>query len=201
MDDMEASLHSPGYARSCDMYTHVGTVPRKERHKSTKGSKKKASNNAEMSGGQSQCQGGDYVRDSPLLSALSSASLPCLDRPLPVPVPTRPLPATPMPTCSPSLTSDILASNRSSKEDPRTTSLPLEDNIDLDKPIEMVAVATRPAAVSAALKQDLYVVMVPVAEMAHSHAEDQTGRHKHLMSTQETAKSPRVSQEVETFDR
>uniref|UniRef100_A0A3B4UJ71 SH2 domain containing 3Cb n=1 Tax=Seriola dumerili TaxID=41447 RepID=A0A3B4UJ71_SERDU len=33
VDDMESCLHSPSYARSTDMYTHVGTVPRSERQK------------------------------------------------------------------------------------------------------------------------------------------------------------------------
>ncbi|KAM3868414.1 SH2 domain containing 3Cb [Diretmus argenteus] len=116
VDDMESSLHNPGYACSSDMYTHVGTLPRP---RSCKGPKKKGDGKAE--GGKSQCQAGEQVRDSPLLGALSSSILPSLDRPLPVSVQARALPATPMPTHSPPPTSDTLASHRGFP-DPRTPS-------------------------------------------------------------------------------
>ncbi|KAG7219213.1 hypothetical protein INR49_019273 [Caranx melampygus] len=115
VDDMESCLHSPGYARSTDMYTHVGTVPRSERQKkSCKGLKEKKKKKKEEeeeeeregeSGGQSQRKAGEHVRDSPLLSALSSLSLSSPDRPLPVSAAGRPLPTTPSPTRTSPLTS------------------------------------------------------------------------------------------------
>uniref|UniRef100_UPI003AACAA48 SH2 domain-containing protein 3C-like n=1 Tax=Centroberyx gerrardi TaxID=166262 RepID=UPI003AACAA48 len=204
VDDMESCLRSPGYARSSDMYTHVGTVPRSDRRKSCKDSKKKkkkkegGGGQAEAGGGQSQQRAGEQVRDSPLLSALSGLSLTALDRPLPaVPMPTRP----PPPSHSP-------ASDRGSSE-PRTPSgesLSCEDAV--EKPSNMAAAAApgppslvnRPNAVSAGPAQDLYVPMDPIAEATRGHVEQRTGKRRGVIRTQETANPPEGSQEVETLD-
>lgn len=90
MDDMQSGLRCPGYARSSDMYTHVGTVPRGEKQK--KSLKAAGSLNP-----------GEHVRDSPLLGALSSLSLtdPERERPLPA-APCRVSPLTPAPAGCPS---------------------------------------------------------------------------------------------------
>lgn len=85
-DDVESCLRPPGYARSSDMYTHVGTVPRWQRQK------KKS-----VRGGGRQREAGERVRDSPLLSALSSLSGSRTPRPEPPRGPPgRPLPEDPV---------------------------------------------------------------------------------------------------------
>ncbi|KAI1904787.1 hypothetical protein AGOR_G00009280 [Albula goreensis] len=76
-DDMDLCPHSPGYARSSDMYTHMGTMPRpslKKKEKSLKGSKK-GKGKSELSRRQSQRQAADYVCESPLLMALSTQTI------------------------------------------------------------------------------------------------------------------------------
>ncbi|KAJ8286592.1 hypothetical protein GJAV_G00040920 [Gymnothorax javanicus] len=84
VDDIDFSPHSPGYVRSSDMYTHMGTMPRpslKKKEKSIKGSKK-AKGKTGLSRSQSQRQAGDYVCDSPLLMALSAQAMQAHEGPL-----------------------------------------------------------------------------------------------------------------------
>ncbi|XP_077416725.1 SH2 domain containing 3Cb isoform X2 [Vanacampus margaritifer] len=69
-DDTEAGPQSRGYARSSAMYTHVGTVPRRDRQQSRMNMEEEEEEETRMS-----VAAPDHVRDSPLLSALSSLSL------------------------------------------------------------------------------------------------------------------------------
>ncbi|XP_036384954.1 SH2 domain-containing protein 3C isoform X1 [Megalops cyprinoides] len=82
IDDMDLCPHSPSYARSSDMYTHMGTMPRPslKKEKSLKGSKK-GKGKTELNRKQSQRQAGDYVCESPLLMALSSQGKQTLEGP------------------------------------------------------------------------------------------------------------------------
>ncbi|XP_039618708.1 SH2 domain-containing protein 3C isoform X2 [Polypterus senegalus] len=70
VDDMGTSPKSPTYARSSDMYSHMGTMPRHD--KSSKGSKK-AKAKADLNRKQSQQLCSDSVPESVLLSALSGS--------------------------------------------------------------------------------------------------------------------------------
>ncbi|XP_030623765.1 SH2 domain-containing protein 3C [Chanos chanos] len=82
IDDMDMRPRCSSYVRSSEMYTHMGTMPRphhKKKEKSTKGSRK-AKGKTGLSRSESQRPAGDYVCDSPLLSALSSGGLPALVR-------------------------------------------------------------------------------------------------------------------------
>ncbi|MBN3318861.1 SH2D3 protein, partial [Atractosteus spatula] len=77
-DDLDACPRSPSYARSSDMYSHMGTMPRlstKGKDKSSKASKK-AKGKGDLSRRPSQRQPDDFAPESPLLSALSSGSVP-----------------------------------------------------------------------------------------------------------------------------
>lgn len=98
MDDMDLCPHSPGYARSSDMYTHMGTMPRpslKKKEKSFKGSKK-AKGKTELSRKESQRQAADYVRESPLLMALNTQGMQNYESPpRPPTTPDGPLPSEP----------------------------------------------------------------------------------------------------------
>ncbi|KAE8291760.1 SH2 domain-containing protein 3C [Larimichthys crocea] len=100
VDDMGSGPLNSSYACSTEMYTHVGTVPRNhKKKKSCKGLKEKKKKKEEEEEEEKEKEGGsqtgEHVRDSPLLGALSSLSLPSLDHPLPVSPLARPLPATP----------------------------------------------------------------------------------------------------------
>ncbi|XP_060927648.1 SH2 domain containing 3Cb [Limanda limanda] len=173
VDDMEACLHSPGYARSSDMYTHVGTVPRSDRQKkSFKGLKEKMKRRKEeeedggVSGGQGQCKAGEHVPDSLLLSALSSLTLTGLDRPVPVPVPaaTRPLPATPTPSRASPLTSGPEGFSRPPGELDKSRDK-IKDALETSRPVKYPSnMATTGPKVSPA--QDVYVPMDPITEAA-----------------------------------
>lgn len=200
VDDMDTCLHSPGYARSSDMYTHVGTVARKERQKSSKGSKKKSSSKGQISGGQSQCQDGDYVRDSPLLSVLSSTHLSALEKSLPGGLTGKTLPVVQAPTHSPSPScdTDTLPSRKGSHEVPKSSALikpsgnqdpPLtcEDHSRVNAARTNACVpdpATMPASQSTqyysdpvsptALTKDLYEVMDPIAQAVRRDTEEKT---------------------------
>lgn len=175
VDDMEPCLHSPSYAHSSEMYTHVGTVPRSQKQKkSCKGLKEKKKKKEEeeeeegLSGGKSQWEAGEHVQPSPLLSALSSLNLSSLDRPLPVSAPARPLPATPVPKWASPLTS---ASDPSG--DPLKNQEALSSSkyaIETDKSVTgHLNMATNGPKVASS--QDWYVHMDPIAEAAPSHAE------------------------------
>ncbi|CAB1321713.1 unnamed protein product, partial [Coregonus sp. 'balchen'] len=220
VDDMDTSLHSPGYARSSDMYTHVGTVPRKERQKSSKGSNKKRSSKGEISRGQSQCQAGDYVQDSPLLSALSSAHLFSLEKPLPGGLTGKTLPVVQAPTHSPSPScdTDTLPSRKGSYEVPKTSALnkpsgnqdpPLtsEDHSGVNAARTRTNPcvpdpATMPSSQSTqyysgpvsptALTKDLYEVMDPIVEVVHRDTEEKT--------QDDESRTLGDSQGMETFD-
>ncbi|CAK6976167.1 SH2 domain containing 3Cb isoform X1 [Scomber scombrus] len=188
VDDMESCLHSPSYAHSSDMYTHVGTMPRSERQKkSLKGPKemkmKEEEEEGEMEMEEEESKGwkGEHVRNSPLLSALSSSSLSSLDRPSPVSVSARPLPATPTlhrasPLTSPPDISDPSSAGglmKSREEPPRSRDAPVAER-DISK-------------------QDVYVPMDPIAETGRRHVdENQTG----VTCSQETTKPLSGSQEV-----
>uniref|UniRef100_A0A3Q0RIX7 SH2 domain containing 3Cb n=1 Tax=Amphilophus citrinellus TaxID=61819 RepID=A0A3Q0RIX7_AMPCI len=107
VDDMESCRHSPGYARSCEMYTHVGTVPRKEKQKkSFKGLKEKKTKAEEKEEGE--------------------------ERPQPAPASALPLPA----TLPPSRTSPLTSASDSCISDPAveplTSSEELKSKNDLE---------------------------------------------------------------------
>ncbi|XP_061625047.1 SH2 domain-containing protein 3C-like isoform X2 [Phyllopteryx taeniolatus] len=78
-DDKEAGPQPWGYARSGAMYTHVGTVPCRDRQQSRI--------NMEEEEEWEQATAADHVRDSPLLTALSSLSLNTLEWPSCAPAP------------------------------------------------------------------------------------------------------------------
>ncbi|XP_045890222.1 SH2 domain containing 3Cb isoform X1 [Micropterus dolomieu] len=194
VDDMEPCLHSPSYARSNEMYTHVGTVPRSQKQKSCKGLKEKKKKNKEeegMSGGQSQWKAGEHVRDSPLLSALSSRSLTSLDRPLPAtPSPSRASPLTSAPeNCFNDLSADPFKSQTAlsrRKDALETTRLIREpSNMETDGP-------------KGVSSQDVYVLMDSIAEAARSHIDDQTERDTTSKTERTTTKNG--SQEVQRID-
>ncbi|XP_034727063.1 SH2 domain containing 3Cb isoform X1 [Etheostoma cragini] len=206
VDDMEACLRSPSYACSSEMYTHVGTVPRSQKQKkSGRGLKEKKKKEEEglVSGGKSQWKAGEHVRDSPLLSALSSLSLTSLDRPLPVSAPAWPLPAIPTPSQASPLTSAPESCYTDPLADPVKSQGSLSQSRDaletgfVREPYNMATNGTK-----AALPQDVYVPMDPIAEAARSHVGDHTARQQGAASrpTQETTKSVTGSQEVKHVD-
>ncbi|XP_067083781.1 SH2 domain containing 3Cb isoform X1 [Osmerus mordax] len=201
-------MHSPGYARSSDMYTHVGTEPRRDRPSSRKGSKK-SDNKTGVDKEPGQRKEADYVRHSPLLSALSASSLSSLDLPLSDRNKGRPLPMVPVPSPSASATkgpSKIIAA-----KEPKTSplhkpfrgsdlTLGCEDHSVISTAmVEPTATKAEPVPspptpqhypeATRALTQDLYVVMEPVAEPANHTGEDaleRTGSEQLL----ETVDSP-----------
>lgn len=151
LDDMELCLRSPGYARSSDMYTHVGTVPRGERQtKSCRGlqerKKKKEEEEEAATGGLSKTR--DHVRDSPLLSALSSLSLSSMEPPQPASARLLP-PTAPTPGRASPLTSASDGSHEASRS-------------------QHASNTTSP--------QDVYVPMDPIVEAARSHVVPQSER-------------------------
>ncbi|XP_054867059.1 SH2 domain containing 3Cb isoform X2 [Amphiprion ocellaris] len=155
VDDLESCLRSPGYARSSDMYTHVGTVPRGERQrkKSCRGprdKKKKKEEEEGMDGGQSRRM--DHVRDSPLLGALSSLSLSSMEAPQPASA--RPLPATPSPSRAPAP-----GSSRAPPVDPVSSQEALKRKNTAESGGEAAAKSPKATAT-----QDLYVPMDPISE-------------------------------------
>ncbi|XP_069379322.1 SH2 domain containing 3Cb isoform X2 [Paralichthys olivaceus] len=171
---MESCLHSPSYARSSDMYTHVGTVPRSERQKKSSRSlkeKKKRGKDEEddggVSGGQGQWKAGEHVPDSLLLSALSSLTLTSADRPLPVSPTARPLPATPTPSRASPLTSGPEGFRRPSGELGKSQEAPSrsKDALEISRPVNNLSnMATNGPKVVPA--QDVYVPMDPITEAA-----------------------------------
>ncbi|KAL7392044.1 hypothetical protein ABVT39_018756 [Epinephelus coioides] len=201
VDDMEDCLHSPSYARSSEMYTHVGTVPRSQKSKSCKGlkekKKKKEEEEERVSGGQSQWKAGEHVRDSPLLSALSSLSVTSLERP----VSARPLPATPTLSRASPLTSAPESCFRDPPADPirsQGSFLQSRDALESGRAMEPSNMATNGPKV--APLQDVYVPMDPIAEAARSHVGEQTERQRGVTSTQETTRTVNGLQEVKRVD-
>ncbi|XP_033475699.1 SH2 domain containing 3Cb isoform X1 [Epinephelus lanceolatus] len=201
VDDMEDCLHSPSYARSSEMYTHVGTVPRSQKSKSCKGlkekKKKKEEEEERVSGGQSQWKAGEHVRDSPLLSALSILSVTSLDRP----VSARPLPATPTLSRASPLTSAPESCFCDPPADPirsQGSFLQSRDALESGRAMEPSNMATNGPKV--APLQDVYVPMDPIAEAARSHVGEQTERQRGVTSTQETTRTVNASQEVKRVD-
>ncbi|CAJ1069743.1 SH2 domain containing 3Cb isoform X1 [Xyrichtys novacula] len=207
VDDMESCPICPTYARSGQMYTHVGTVPRAQRQtKSCRGPKEKRKkkkeeeereNREEREERENQWRAGEHVRDSPLLSALSSLSLTSLDLPKPDSAPTRPLPATPTPTpswASP-LTSAPETCCREPSVDPfkgHNVSSESREPLEIGKPARGSPNMTTnsPQTVS---PQDLYVPMDPIGETARGHVDEQTERQRGFMGIQETTKTPTCS--------
>ncbi|XP_028271094.1 SH2 domain-containing protein 3C-like [Parambassis ranga] len=168
--DMEPCLRSPGYARSSDMYTHVGTVPRSERQKkSCRGLKeKKKKEEEETTGGLSKT--GDHVRDSPLLSALSSLSLSSMEPPQSAPA--RLLPTTPTPSRASPLTSASDGGLSSCHEASRSQH-----------------------ASNTASPQDVYVPMDPITEAARSPVGPRSERPRGVTCAQEASKPSRQEAE------
>nr|XP_057926341.1 SH2 domain containing 3Cb isoform X2 [Doryrhamphus excisus] len=148
-DDMESGPQQGGYVRSSDMYTHVGTVPRGERHqRSCRGMKQtrtKTTGDEENGGGGGRRQPGEHVRDSPLLGALSGLSLNCPDGPAGASAAARPLPATPRLSRASALTSD---------SDPR------------GQDAEGAPIVPKSPA------QDVYVPMDPIGDAARRHVHE-----------------------------
>ncbi|XP_054628199.1 SH2 domain containing 3Cb isoform X2 [Dunckerocampus dactyliophorus] len=173
-DDIQSGPQQGGYVRSSDMYTHVGTVPRGERHQwNCRGMKqtstKTTGDEEERGGGWRRAGAGEHVRDSPLLSALSSLSLNSADRPASASAATRPLPATPRLSRPSPLTSD------SSSSDPWWVAARSQD--------AEGAPATAPSIVPKSPAQDVYVPMDPISDAAHRHMHEPG-----LTCTQDTTK-------------
>lgn len=199
---MESCLRSPSYAQSSEMYTHVGTVPRSQKHKKSykrlKEKKKEEEEEVVESERQSKPKAGEHVRDSPLLGALSSLSLTSLDRSLPVSPPARPLPATPK--ASPLTSAPESCFNDPSAIKSQETLSRSEDALEADRSVkELLNMATNGPKV--ALPQDVYVPMDPIAEAAHSSKDYQSERQQSISSKQETTQTVTVLQEVESTDR
>ncbi|XP_074525788.1 SH2 domain containing 3Cb isoform X2 [Halichoeres trimaculatus] len=189
VDDLESCPLSPSYAKSTQMYTHVGTVPRSQRQKkSCRGLKERRKRREEEEEeeeeeGGSQRRAGEHVRDSPLLSALSSLSLTSLDQLKPGPTLTRPLPATPAPSWASPLTSS----------DPETDPMKSQDGLSENggplktgkpEPESPNMTANSPKGVSS---QDLYVPMDPISELSRRHMDEQT--QQGIMGNQDTMKT------------
>ncbi|XP_056274830.1 SH2 domain containing 3Cb [Pseudoliparis swirei] len=183
VDDMEPRLHTPGYACSSQMYTHVGTVPRSQK-KSCTGLKEKNKNKKKKEDeeeGEGQREAGEHVRDSPLLSALSGLSETSLDRTLPGPAPARPLPSIPsLVRASP------LTSAHESRFNGRLAD-PLKSRSGSREALERETSDMTTNGITAASPQDVYVPMDPIAEAARSQS-------------LETGKDESVAQEVERVD-
>ncbi|XP_068452302.1 SH2 domain containing 3Cb [Clinocottus analis] len=194
-DDMEAGrLPGPGYARSNQMHTHVGTVPRSRSQKKScrlkkKKKKKKEEEEEKEEEGQSQRKAGEHVRDSPLLSALSSLSVTSLDQTLPRPglspgsspgpgpgggpgpspalgpgpgpSPAQPLPSTPSPISSP-LTSSSRGRRPGGPGGP--AAVPFQRSVG--------APGMTGGGPKAAPPQDVYVPMDPIAEAARRQTQE-----------------------------
>lgn len=195
MDDAEPCLHSPGYAHSSEMYTHVGTIPRSQtQKKSCRGTKEKKSKEERgegkekrMNGGKSQWKAEEHVQHSPLLLALSNQSLTSLDQPVSPPAASRPLPCSPAPGRSSPLTSP---------PDRSETLWERKDGSEADgrvrKPTTMAV-----SGAKAASPQDLYVPMDPIYESAHTRMGAQTKSHRGVAVQQETSKPINNAQEVD----
>ncbi|KAM6930860.1 SH2 domain containing 3Cb [Xenentodon cancila] len=195
VDDMESCFHSPSYARSSDMFTHISTMPRSERRKTFRGLKERTKSEKEeqegMSAGQSKLKAGECVRDSPLLSALSSLSLTGME--LHPPVSDRLLASTQTPIRATPLTSAPDSCLTDLSHDPVTSHMASGSNSDRE-PVNMYRCKTVP-------KQDVYVPMDPISGPAHSHVDPHTERQRGLTCAQETSKTASSSQEVGSVDR
>ncbi|KAM6944416.1 SH2 domain containing 3Cb [Lycodopsis pacificus] len=188
VDDMDACLRSPGYACSSQMYTHVGTVPRSlSQKKSCRGlkekKKKKKEEEEEVEEEQSQWKEGEHVRDSPLLSVLSSLSVTSLDRTLLGPATARPLPTTPTPSRASPLTSAHESRFNDPPVDPfKSRSVSRSRDALEREPSNMATNGPKGAS-----SQDVYMPMDPIAEAAR-------------IQTQKTTKTVSGSQKVEHVD-
>lgn len=193
MDDIEPCLHSSSYAHSSEMYTHVGTIPRREtQKKSCRGTKEKKSEEergeAKEARMKSQWKAEEHVQHSPLLLALSNHSLTSLDQPLSPPAASRLLPCTPAPGRASPLTSP---------PHPTEVLWKSKDVAEADgcvrKPSNMAV-----SGAKAASPQDLYVPMDPICERAHTQMSAQTKSHRGVAVKQETTKPANDSQEEDT---
>lgn len=178
VDDLEPRLHSPGYAQSGEMYTHVGTVPRSQRQKkSCKGMKEKKKKEEEEEG---EAEVGrreeEHVQPSLLLAAMSSLTSVA-----------RPLPATPLPSWASPLnppTPDPPAETLSKSRD--TSEAVGQSHRDHQK--ERARGPQTPSS------QDLYVPMEPISEVAL--------RGQRCVSNKpDTSRSTTCLQGAETRDR
>lgn len=161
MDDTESCLHSPNYAHSGEMYTHVGTIPRSQtQKKSCREMKEKKSKEEEKEKKtRSQWKAEEHVQHSPLLHALSNQSLTSLDQTLSVPAASRPLPCTPAPGRPSPLTSPA---DHCWKPLDHTEVLWTETDVsDTNRCVRKPSNMTK-----AASPQDLYVPMDPIYESA-----------------------------------
>ncbi|XP_056136271.1 SH2 domain containing 3Cb [Lampris incognitus] len=188
VDDMDACVHGSGYACSSDMYTHVGTVPRRDRQRSRKGSRAKGHAGEEVSGGR-QGQLWDSAADSVLLNALINVDQAGLDRPLPAPAPVRDLP---LPSLPPSPPSPLSASTSCSPEGREASAgesqyapLSCEDAL---QPAREAMEESQQKPGSALPTQELYVLMEPVAEVGRT------------AKTGDWAEATESSQEVRTAE-
>lgn len=196
---MEPCLHSPSYAHSSEMYTHVGTIPRRQtQRKSCKGKKEKKSEDKwgeakekRMNGGKSQWKAEEHVQHSPLLLALSNQSLTSLDQPVSPPAASRPLPCTPAPGRPSPLTS---APDSGRKAPAHTEVLSRNEDVpEADGCLRNMAVSRAQAA----SPQDLYVPMDPIYESAQTQLNVQTKSQRGVASKQETSKPANDSREVD----
>ncbi|KAL6114952.1 sh2d3c [Pungitius sinensis] len=173
VDDMDACLRSPGYAHSSQMYTHVGTVPRSQsQKKSSRGLKKKKKKEEEEEEKEeeeeerSRRRAGEHVRDSPLLSALSSLRLTSLDRTLPGAAPARPPPTNTTAT-PPGPASPLTSAHGSPFDEPPADPFKRSGGALEREPVNMATSGPR-----AASSQDLYVPMDPIAEAARRQTQE-----------------------------
>ncbi|XP_041854822.1 SH2 domain-containing protein 3C-like isoform X2 [Melanotaenia boesemani] len=190
VDDMEPCLHSPNYARSSDMYTHVGTVPRTEKQKKSCKGKKNTEEEEKKEEG-NKWKAGERVRDSPLLSALSSLSSTNMEQLQPVLA--CPLPATVTPSRASPLTPAPEACLKDLSDNPVTIRKAPEINPALEtgrKPSNVENTSTT-------LMQDVYVPMDPISETSCSQTDVQTERQRGITCTQEIS----GSREEETAGR
>lgn len=196
---MEPCLHSPSYAHSSEMYTHVGTIPRSQaQRKSCKGKKEKKSEDKwgeaqekRMNGGKSQWKAEEHVQHSPLLHALSNHSLNSLDQPVSPSAASRPLPCTP----APGRPSPLTSAPEPGRKPPAHT-----EAVSRGKDVPEADGCLRNMAVSgakAASPQDLYVPMDPIYESAHTQMSVQTKSPRSVALKQETTKPANDSREVD----
>lgn len=202
MDDIGPCLHSPSYAHSSEMHTHVGTIPRSQtQRKSCRSMKEKKSKEERgeakekrMNGGKSQWKAEEHVQHSPLLLALSNQSLTSLDQPLSPPAASRLLPCTPAPGSSSPLTS----TPDPGRKPPAHTEV-LVKSKDVSEADECVRKPSNMAVsgAKAASPQDLYVPMDPIYESAHTQMGAHTKSQRGVSAKQETTKSAKNPQEVD----
>ncbi|MEQ2158344.1 hypothetical protein GOODEAATRI_011264, partial [Goodea atripinnis] len=162
VDDMKSGLRSPSYARSSDMHTHVCTGPRSEKQKKSFKGLKVAESTEKMS-----WKAEEHVRDSPLLSALSSLSMMSTEQPqlvLARPLPTSHSQASPLTSAPASCFKDLSEEHVTQSEATRGKTAMEHLNL--------------------VSKQDVYVPMDPISGRACSHVDPQAEKQETTEASQ-----------------